>query len=205
MIYYSLMEEPGKGRANIIHDGMDTVITINARRHPLIIFMCIFFIAWMFGWGFALVQTVSIISDTFVTGDNGTLGFTIVWLLGWICGGLGILTMIIWALMRKETVTVNSSFLRIERKALGIGRSGEYSIIKIKNLRLNRIAEPVGIFASSSWFQGFDIWGTRPGTLAFDYGMRTVNFAKEIDEPEAKYLMELFHKRGIGVLSSEKS
>jgi hypothetical protein len=199
------MEEPGKGRAEIIREGMDLKVIINVRRHPFIIFMCIFFIAWMFGWGYALVQTVSNISGLIVNGDNGTLGFTVFWLIGWICGGLGILAMIIWALMRKETITVTSSFLRIERKALGIGRSGEYSIIKIKNLRLNRIAEPGGIFASSNWYQGFDIWGTRPGTLAFDYGMRTVNFVKEIDEPEAKYLMELFHKRGISVLSSEKN
>jgi hypothetical protein len=110
------------------------------------------------------------------------------------------LVMIIWALKRKETITVTSDNLKIERKALGIGWSNEYSISYIKNLRLNRIPEPEeGLSSLFFWYRRYDIWGTRPGSFIFDYRMSTVNFVKGVDEPEAKYLLGLFHKRGIGV------
>lgn len=81
-------------------------------------------------------------------------------------------------------------------------------ITHIKNLKLNSIPEPEeglsALFKSSFWESRIDMWGTRPGNLAFDYGMRTANFARGIDEPEAKYLLELLNKRGISVYTSDK-
>jgi len=50
----------------------------------------------------------------------------------------------------------------------------------------------------ASWsFYSMSFWGFGKGTLEFDYGLKTVKFAGDIDELEAKHLVDLFRSRGI--------
>jgi hypothetical protein len=37
----------------------------------------------------------------------------------------------------------------------------------------------------------------RTGTIAFDYGMKTIRFGESIDEAEGKYLLNLFIQKKI--------
>lgn len=202
------MEEPGKGRARIIHNGMDLQIILDTRRYPQSIVITVFLCAVLAVWYFSLGGDWGKAFENVFGNGTGDKTFYTMWLIIWIAGGSMAIYMTIRTWTRQEIITISSNTFKIQKKILGIGGWKEYSSAHIKNLRLNTVpATNRGLFSatsSSSWMSGLDFWGTAPGNLAFDYGMKTVTFAKYIDKPEANYLLNLFQERGIPVSNSDK-
>ncbi len=198
------MGDLAKGRATVIDRGDTLQIIIPGKKHPLAIFMSIFFCVFLIGgWSTALVTVIKHILEAISKGDTTNLTFILTWLIGWTIGGIFFLIIILWIWVRKETITLSQNILRIERKVLGIGKSRRYSLPDVKNCRLNTSAGSRNVgWGFGSWSGGFDFWGFSSAALAFDYGMRIIRFAYEIDEPEANYLLGLFQQRGIDVSPS---
>jgi len=98
-------------------------------------------------------------------------------------------------LFGKEWIELAQGVLTLTKGFLSYRPRKRYLVDQIVNLRL-RTPDP-NPFAA---FYGFG-WGTRSNdTLCFDYGMKTVKFADNIDEAEAKYLLSLFEKKGFTLI-----
>lgn len=183
------MELPAKGKAVVRDRGFEVQVTIPARKN---IFIIAFLSFWMLGWLFGEVSVIGAL----IPGSSpaGTDVFLVIWLAGWTLGGVMVLYVLAWNFAGKEVVIARPEAIEIQRNVLFIKRNKKYSAISIKNLRVNRES-------TTTWFGRQDAWNRR-GTIAFDYGMKTVRFASGIDEAEANHLLDLFRQRGISASSS---
>jgi len=173
---------PGEARATVQDGPNGLQITIPGARRR---FVSLFLLAWLGGWFFGERNALR----ELMTGTAGEeRGFLAFWLIAWTLGGLGVIYLILWSSLGRERLTLRPDALVLRREVLGIGRSREYDIRYIKDLR---IAPP----AAYGYRQGQQFWGLGGGRIAFDYGAKTVSFASAIDEAEAKLLVEQLRTR----------
>jgi hypothetical protein len=205
MVYYSLMEKPDKGRARIIYNGLEMQVVLDSIRYPFSIIFTLFICAMFALWGINIGSFLEKVTTIVNTGDTGGMVFYILSTVIWIGGGVFGIYLLGWTWTRREIIAVSSNTLKVQRKIMGISRTREYSISNIKNLRLNEIGgSSKGLSSSLSGSKGLDVWRLALGSLEFDYGMMTVDFARGINRPEAIYLLNLFQERGIPVSNSDK-
>jgi hypothetical protein len=203
MIYYSLMEKPDKGSARITYNGMEMQVVLDGIRYPFSIIFTVFICAMFVLWGLNIGNFLGKVTSTINTGATSGMIFYILSTVIWIGGGIFGIYLLGWTWTRREIITVSSNTLKVRRKIMGIGRARQYSILNIKNLRLNNIdSSSKGLSSSLSGSKGLDVWRLALGSLEFDYGMMTVDFARGINRPEALYLLNLFQERGIPVSST---
>lgn len=107
------------------------------------------------------------------------------WHFGCVDGRLGVFAFstLFWNLAGKEIIILSRDVLKVERKVFGIGSNHEYLLTKINNLRALE-----GEKASTSSSE--NPWQSDEGTIAFDYGIKTIKFAQSIDTAEAEYIVE---------------
>ena len=178
-----MTEKLSPGRAQIKKDFQSVSIEIPAKRNW---FAIIFIIFWSVGWLFGEVSVLTILLN-----DDSPLGaksFFIVWLIFWTIGGLTALSTILWQLFGKEIIRIERNILHLEKSVFGIGRQKEYNIKDIKNLAINPVGD-MNVWGRKNYFSFF---GNKNGKLKFDYGMKTIKFANDIDEAEARKLLDLF-------------
>src|SRR6266566_4505490 len=174
---------PGDARATV-QDGPDGLqITIPGARRR---FVSIFLLAWLGGWLFGERTAPRELMTG--TGSEGR-GFLAFWLVAWTLGGLAVTYLILWTSLGRERLILRPDALVLRREVLGIGRSREYDIRYIKDLRM---AQPAGAF---DYRHSLQFWGLGGGRIAFDYGAKTVYFAPAIDEAEAKLLVDQLRTR----------
>ncbi len=151
-------------------------------------FQTIFLGAWLVGWAFAEVFTVSTV---FGGGTAGAVDlFLIAWLIGWTVGGVYAFGMFSWSLAGREIIAIGSSRLTIRHEVFGLARSREYVLSDIQKLRVNPHSSDT---SGHGFFSSF--WGPRGGLVAFDYGPSTVRFGDAIEEAEASQLIEKIQSR----------
>ena len=176
-----MIEKPSAGRAKIQNNFNGLQIEIPVKKNWFVI---IFATVWMGGWVMGEVFALS----TLLSSDSptGVDLFLLVWVTGWTIGGAFVLYMIAWILMGKEKIELHNGILSLERSVHGIGRKKKYDIQSIKSLALN----PQPEYSGWGGRRNRNTFGLTGGTLKFDYGMKTVKFAGNIDEAEAKVLLE---------------
>jgi hypothetical protein len=94
----------------------------------------------------------------------------------------------LWSMAGHEIVSLTPTSLTIRRDILGFGRSREYDLPSVKNLRIDNTA------VNGRYNQGFSLT-PGAGTIAFDYGAKTFRFGGGVDEAEASHLIELLKSR----------
>ncbi len=97
---------------------------------------------------------------------------------------------IIWIFFGEEIIIVDKGILSIKKAVFGFGLSKKYEIKSIRDMTVVHITDPYnGIrnFNRRSLGKGI-------GKITFDYGMKTIKFAYEIDEAEAKKILKLFRQ-----------
>jgi hypothetical protein len=149
-------------------------------------FIVCFLGVWLCGW---IVGEVMVPISMFSSGHQAPIPFMIFWLAGWTVGGCFAGLTFLWQLLGREVVRVENSSI-ITKKAIGSwGRTKEFDLGHVKNLRV----APIGInmFDPSAASQ---FWGMGGGIIAFDYGAKTFRFGRGIDEPEAKRLIEIIDR-----------
>jgi hypothetical protein len=182
------MEQPAKARYRIESEGSVLRLIIPSRKHWFIIF---FFGFWSIFWLFLTIGVLSTMVSGFLISakDASQLPagflfpglFLLVWLVLWIGGGLFAVYTWLWQLIGHEIVEVGPGSISITRKTLGFERPKTYDAAYIKALRVFPYQPQTG------WPGGYNrqMWTRNTGTLAFDYGAKTIRFG-DMDEAEAK-------------------
>lgn len=179
------IESPA-GRSVIQDVGMDLVILVPSKKNW---FVLLFLGAWLFGWVYGLVSALEMLKYFDVNNPGAEL-FTMVWLVGWTIGGAFAIYIFLWGLVGKERMTLDGRVLRLKRDIWGFGKTRRYPWNEVKNLRPNEEKEFFG-----SWKWGMSLYGLGAGSIAFDYGMKTVKFATALDPPEVHHILEKIHSR----------
>lgn len=176
-----MIEKPTNGRARINQDINSLNISIPSKKNWFII---IFMTAWMGGWvmGEAFAIRTIFNSDTPIIAN----AFLLFWLVGWTVGGAFVIYTISWQLVGREIINVERGLLRIEKSVKGIGRKKVYDINSIQNIDINP-TQDFGIWGGN---YNLNLFGMKGGKIKFDYGMKTIKFANDIDEAEARMIIE---------------
>ena len=153
---------------------------------PKNIFMLIFLPIWLTGWtiggAFAIKQVIS--------GGSEEVWFLLIWLCGWIVGETFALYAFLWGIFGFEVIAAELGSLRIKRSILGYGRSRNYEISRLSNLRASGFFGPM-----MSWSSGMAEWGLSGGTIAFDYEGKTKRFGIHLNENDATQLVSTLKNR----------
>jgi hypothetical protein len=88
----------------------------------------------------------------------------------------------LWNMFGMDRIVLRADALLIKRDVLGMGRTCEYELDRVKNLRVATPDSHSGL--SAPWA------GSSPGGLvAFDYGPKTYEFAAGVNEAEAHHIV----------------
>jgi hypothetical protein len=175
------MEVPSKGRTIAEQDLHDLRLTIPARKNW---FILIFLTVWLGGW---LIGEFFAIGTLFTNGSDGISLFLLFWLAGWSIGGIFAFQILVWNLRGKEIITIGSGRLSIAKKGTIFGKEKVYDLREVKRLR---VQDDASVF-NTVFGQRRNTLGpfNSGGMLRFDYGMKTIRFAADIDEAEAEALL----------------
>ncbi len=177
------IEKPYKNRAIIEETMSGVIITIPAKRNYFIMaFMIIWLTGWLFGGGTA-------ISALFTSSEGGFQGFLTIWLFAWVFALLAVLSTLLWYIMGKELITIDRGILTIKKAGAIFTRTKSYTIADTANFRI------VATNTDGIWGRRNAIAYNAPGTIVFDYGMKSKNFGMGIDEPEAIYLVNFLKEK----------
>ena len=181
---------PAKPRSTIVEEAEGLRIIIPAKRNRLIILFLGFWLSfWLLvGGGFIVAAIVSLVRGT--EGGGFMLAFALFWSVGWAFGAGFAGYTLLWQVAGREVVLVNSAALTTRREVWQFGRSREYDLMHVRDLR----AAPVA-FNPWDWSGAMQFWGISGGSVAFDYGAATYRFGTSLDEAEAKRLVETIKSR----------
>ena len=143
---------------------------------------------WLCGWAFGEFGAIHQLASGRMSASGVSL-FLFGWLGAWTVGGFVAVSFWLWNVTGHEIVLLTPASLAIRRDILGLGRSREYDLPSVKNLRIDRTPMNSGFGWSSS---SRSIFG---GAIAFDYGAKTFRFGGAVDEAEASHLIELLKSR----------
>lgn len=174
---------PSSGRAKITDRGADLQIIIPSKKS---FFLILFLTAWMGGW--VMGENFAVRSLFHPKGESQLDYFLWFWLIGWTIGGAFALLGLLWLVAGREILTISNSRLVLERRIFALGTKREYEISSVKSIRVN---PNEGLYANRS---AAGMFGINSGSIAFDYGMKTVRFGA-VDEAEASHIIEQLKNR----------
>lgn len=155
-------------------------------------FLTLFTFCWMVGWFigafFAVIMFAYVISAKLTIG----IIFLASWLIVWAIGGVVVLKHLVWGLFGKEVIIVDGNYIHISTRGLLFNKPKKYLISEIKNWRIFDDRNTFDKWNIKNFgFQDIDKFGT----IKFDYHLKTINFAKNVDESEANYLVDLINDK----------
>jgi hypothetical protein len=187
-----MIEQPSQARYNIDYDQSGMQIKIPSRKNWFqIIFMGIWSIIWLFATLGVVTNVVVSAISAFISPKPNAQPFSLVmlfpglfmlvWLTFWVSGGLFAVYSLLRQLIGCEIIEIHPQTISITPKVLGFEKPKTYDAGYIKNLRVSPYVP------QSTWFGGYNrqFWMRNTGTLAFDYGAKTIRFG-DMDEAEAK-------------------
>ena len=172
--------QPAARRSHVREGTAGPEIVIPARRNWIVILLLPL---WLGVWSMGIA---GVIRHAFIDGrppgaETRLLAF---WLAAAAVGLAGAVYTWLWNAVGREIVAVRPGVLAIRRDVAGLGRTREYDLVDVKNLRVS--PAPSGPFGGKA---SMHFWLGGPGIIAFDYGARTVRFADGIDEAEAPMVL----------------
>jgi len=168
---------PPERRSSVrdVPEGLEVVVP--ARRN---IFLMLFLTAWLGGW---FMGEISAGRQVFFGSTSEPNLFLAFWLAGWTVGGGFAICIWLWMLAGRQRVLLRPDALLIRREVFGLGRTHEYDLGHITNLR-------VAPAVTDPWSSGMRVWGVGGGPVAFDYGAKTFRFGDSLDEAEAALVVK---------------
>ena len=143
-------------------------------------FLSVWLTGWFFGARSALAQLFALPWGG-MTPKHDEPGFLAVWLLVWTAGGVAALSTLLWQVAGREIITANALSLSRRIEALGFGVTRSYALSEIRDLRATpspRYARQRAIFPWTG--------GEGSGSIAFDYGARTIRCAAVSMRPKPR-------------------
>ncbi|UTW61526.1 hypothetical protein KFE98_16130 [bacterium SCSIO 12741] len=176
-----MIVKPANGRAEIIENTNSLQITIPSRKNW---FLIPFLGFWSMGW---LMGEITVIGALFSsTTPFVAKAFMLVWLGAWTVGGMFALYGLSWMLTGREVIRLENGILTIEKRVTGYSRSRGYELGSVANMAINPSAD-LGVF---NYYNKWNSFGLKGGKIKFSYGMQTVKFANDIDEAEARMILD---------------
>lgn len=175
--------KPPGPRHTATEQGDGLAISIPSKRNILTVG---FLTLWLCGWLAGEIM-VPITLITNAKKEPGEAAFILVWLSFWTVGGAFAIYIWLWQVKGYEVITVSPSALCIKREIFGYGHIKHYDATEIRQLRMAPLAY------NPLTFRGF--WGVGEGSIAFDYGCKTVRFGAGVDEAEARIILETIINR----------
>ncbi len=169
--------EPGRSRFQQSMYGPRLIIPA-PRSLPIVLFLSL----WLAGWVVGLLAAIHGLHAP--NAQGGGQGFLVLWLTFWILGGGWAMLTILWMLVGKEIVTVERGLLIVRLEVLGFGRTRQYSVPEMRDLRTREPPRASGGRALQAPQPSF-----KTGTIAFDYGARTYGFGLGLEQGEAKEVL----------------
>ena len=177
--------KPSQPKSTMVDTPEGLEVVVPARRNW---FMTAFLGFWLIGWAWG---EITVPAEFFKDGlPAGSKLFTVAWLLMWTLGGGAALFIFLWSLAGRERIRLGGGALLIRKEVLGVGRSREYDLSLVRNLRSAPPAYNPLDSRSSMQF-----WGIGGGLVRFDYGASTIRFGASFDESEAANVVERFKAR----------
>lgn len=169
-------------KASVFDTPAGLVINIPSSKNLILMFFLGF---WLCGWLFGEFSVIRQLA----TGKTaaGISLFMVAWLGGWTVGGAVAIYFWLWNVAGHEIISLTPTSLTLRRDILGFGRSKEYDLPSIKNLRI------VPMLGISNF--NFPTQSLTGGSMAFDYGAKTFRFGGGLDEAEASHLIEVLKSR----------
>ena len=147
----------------------------------------LFLTAWLAGWAFG--ETFAIRELFSSEGDAPKL-FLGAWLVMWTVGGGVACYTWLWMARGLEIILLRGDVLALRREVLGVGRTREFDLSHVTNLRV-----APATWNPTDWSSAMQFWGIGGGLVAFDYGSQTFRFASSVDEAEARDIVNQLKAR----------
>ena len=176
------MEVIGKisNRVTYWDEGVAFEVRITARKQW---FLLLFLPVWLAGWTAGGIAAFRQLFSKGI-GEEGGM-FLLIWLVGWAFGEVFAGYAWVWNALGKEIVRAGSGLLTIKRDILGLGRVRSFQTMEISDLRA------AGFFGNTqSSSPGMAPWGMSGGTIAFDCRGTTNRFGIQLEEREAREVVE---------------
>lgn len=179
-------EAPDSRRSIVEQTADGYTVVIPARRQW---FTILFMLAWLGGWA---VGEITVLGQLIGHGrlDGGT-AFMFFWFCGWTVGGMWAIWTVLWMLSGAERITIGMGALSIRRQVSGLGPRKSYDLGEIRRLR---VAGDQGLFGGRQRSLPAPGIGAA-GSIAFDYGAKTVRFAAGVEEAEAAMIVDELRSR----------
>lgn len=175
--------QPGKPRAEIIDTADSLEIRILPRRLGYAILSAILWLSFLSV--FSLLIYGALLKPGLRHADPLPVLLLAMPLLA-VC-----LMIFTWLPLAVEVIRMNSRQLIRSRKLFGIGRSSEYALADIKNLRVT----PLPLIPNLMDSRGNPGLMLQIGLIAFDYGYKTYRVGHGLEEPEARELVQRISSR----------
>jgi hypothetical protein len=175
---------PPARRSRINHSAQGFEISIPAKRNVLFL---LFLPAWLVGWCFGEV----FVTRELIFGNSDAPDlFLGAWLVLWTIGGATALYAWLWMVKGREVILLRADALVVRRELFGLGPMREYDLMHTRNLRFAQ-----NTWNPYDWSTAMQFWGVGGGSIAFDYGSRTVRIGNSVDEAEAREIIKDLNAR----------
>jgi hypothetical protein len=184
-----MIVSPYDGRAKLFFDGFEFKIVIPTKKSWFLIIFCFI---WLSGWSIGGIGAINSLSTEINYSINASQFFQLVI---WTLSGLFTITILLWTFFGKEKIIIDKSLIIIENGLLNLKiKKKQYNFNMVKNLEFNTTRSTSVYFRQGKSIG--DFMGFTGGKLKFDYGMKTIMFGSNIDEAEARYLLDEIKKKG---------
>lgn len=168
-------------------------ITIPVKKHlPVIIFLTL----WLVSWLMAINFFGSSFGNDFHNIINGKLGFdslfTMVWLVFGGAAGLFVIKTLVWYLIGQEIIMIDHQQISIARKNDVFFSPRIYDLTEAKRFH---VKEEHLEFSFLGQRNDLSLFRNR-GSIRFEYGLRTIKFANDMDQAEANHILETLRSSG---------
>ena len=177
-----LPEHKGRARVDYHKDKLSINIAtkINIFRSLFLAFFTIHLLFIVF------VLLTTLVPEIIKNGITDDIFMYLIILLFLIPIGLALIFLLMWNLFGRENIIITDDILKVKRSIFGMGFEKEYILTEVKNIRLSN--SRVYFFNMRYLLESLGYGG---GILAFDYGMKTINFAGSIEEAEGHKIINI--------------
>jgi hypothetical protein len=180
------MESPYNGRAIINDAGNYIQIVVPTRKTYLIIILAVL---WLIPMGLGGIVGFA---AAFIYGNAPFI--IVLPMLIWVAVITFVGRVVWWMIAGKEIIEVDGKVLQIRQQGLLFSKPKMYDLAECRSFRTvdNTIANIFPFAVRTSLFNP-----GATGTVAFDYGMKTIKFAEGIDEAEGKHVLNALKEKNM--------
>jgi hypothetical protein len=171
-------EDPHSSRVAVSVVNGEAIISIPPARNG---FVLMFLAVWLGAWTIGGIMA----GQRLLSGDMqaGARGFLLFWLCAWALGWAWAAGTLVWQLFGSEIVTANDAALTHSYRVFLWSRTRKFNPAHITNLRWKE-------GSGSRWSEY-----RNPSYVAFDYGAKTIQIAREADSGEGNYIVSVLRQR----------